>query len=275
MNNADPVGTLLRDWRQRRRLSQLDLAVDAQISTRHLSFIETGRSRPSRGLLLHLSELLALPLRERNRLLLAAGLAPQFVEHELSAAPLQPALDAVQHLLHAHDPNPALAVDRHWNLRFCNRMAERLLCGVPPDLREPVLNVLRVSLHPRGLAPMIINLGEWRRHILTRLRRQVVDSADPVLSELLQELLAYPGLPGEDVPGGYDSPAPDVLVLLRLRSPLGELALFSTITVFGTPVDITLSELALESFYPADALTGERLRALAGGHPQAFHEPVA
>ena len=275
MNNADPVGTLLRDWRQRRRLSQLDLAVDAQISTRHLSFIETGRSRPSRGLLLHLSELLALPLRERNRLLLAAGLAPQFVEHELSAAPLQPALDAVQHVLRAHDPYPALAVDRHWNLRLCNRMAELLLSAIPAELREPKLNVVRVSLHPQGLAPMIINLGEWRRHVLTRLRRQVVDSGDPVLADLLQELLRYPSLPGEDVPGGYDSPAPDALVLLRLRSPLGELALFSTITVFGTPVDITLSELALESFYPADAVTGERLRTLAGGRTQAFHEPVS
>lgn len=266
MNNAAPVGTLLRDWRQRRRLSQLDLALDARISTRHLSFIETGRSRPSRGLLLQLGELLELPLRERNRLLLAAGLAPQFVEHELSAAPLQPALDAVQQLLQAHDPYPALAVDRHWNLRYRNRMADLLLHGIPANLREPVLNVLRVSLHPRGLARMIINLGEWRRHILARLRRQVVDSGDPVLADLLQELQRYPSLPDEDVPGGYDSPAPDVLVLLRLRSPLGELALFSTITVFGTPVDITLSELALESFYPADAATGERLRALAGQH---------
>ncbi len=263
MHNTAPVGILLRDWRRRRRLSQLDLALDAQISTRHLSFVETGRSRPSRGLILHLGELLGLPLRECNRLLLAAGLAPQFVEHELSAAPLQPALEAVQHLLHAHDPYPALAVDRHWNLRFCNRMAARLLRGVSTDLREPVLNVVRVSLHPQGLAPMIINLGEWRRHVLSRLRRQVVDSADPLLCALLQELLTYPSLSGEDVPGGYDSPAPDVLVLLRLRSPLGELALFSTITVFGTPVDITLSELALESFYPADAETGERLRALA------------
>lgn len=264
MNRTAPVGTLLRDWRQRRRLSQLDLAVDARISTRHLSFIETGRSRPSRGLILHLCELLELPLRERNRLLLAAGLAPQFVEHELSAAPLQPALEAVQHLLQAHDPYPALAVDRHWNLRFGNRMAELLLRGVAAELCEPVLNVLRISLHPRGLAPMIVNLGEWRRHVLARLRRQVAGSGDPLLAELLQELIGYPSLPDEDLPSGYDSPAPDVLVLLRLRSPLGELALFSTMTVFGTPVDITLSELALESFYPADAATGERLRALAG-----------
>jgi transcriptional regulator with XRE-family HTH domain len=264
MNPPTPLGHLLRDWRQRRRRSQLDLAGDARISTRHLSFIETGRSRPSRGLILHLCELLDLPLRERNRLLLAAGFAPHFAEHALSSIPLQPALEALRRLLQAHDPNPAMVVDRHWNLVLANRMAERLLVGVAPELRQPGCNVLRLTLHPRGLAPAIVNLGEWRAFLLARLRRLVAIGADAQLAALLQELTAYLPLPGEDQPGGYDSPAPDVLVLFRLRSPVGELKLFSTITVFGTPTDITLAELALESFYPADDETAQRLRALAG-----------
>ena len=265
MDTTPPPGSLLRDWRQRRRLSQLDLALDAEISTRHLSFIDTGRARPSRGLLLHLAELLQLPLRERNRLLLAAGFAPHYDERALTATPLAPALQALERLLQAHQPYPALVVDRHWNLVRGNRMAELFLVGVAPQLRAAPCNVLRVTLHPQGLAPLIVNLGEWRRHLLARLRAQVAASADPVLASLLQELAALPALPGEDQPGGYTSPAPDVLTLFRLRSPLGELALFSTITVFGTPVDITLSELALESFYPADADTAVRLRRLAEG----------
>ncbi|MBK8066162.1 MAG: helix-turn-helix transcriptional regulator [Rhodanobacteraceae bacterium] len=263
MDTTPPPGTLLRDWRQRRRLSQLDLALDAEISTRHLSFIETGRSRPSRGLLLHLAELLQLPLRERNRLLLAAGFAPHYDERALTATPLAPALQALERLLQAHEPYPALVVDRHWNLVRGNRMAGLFLAGVAAPLRAAPCNVLRVTLHPQGLAPLIVNLGEWRRHLLARLRAQVAASGDATLAELLQELAAMPVLPGEDQPGGYTSPAPDVLTLFRLRSPLGELALFSTITVFGTPVDITLAELALESFYPADADTAARLRRLA------------
>ncbi len=262
MKNIE-LGALLRDWRQRRRLSQLDLAGDARISTRHLSFIETGRSRPSRGLILHLGELLDLPLRERNRLLLAAGFAPHFAENALVSAPLQPAIDALQQLLRVHDPNPAVVVDRHWNLVLANRMAERLLANVAPELLPPNCNVLRLTLHPQGLAPAIVNLGEWRAHLLSRLRRQIAMSGDTKLSELLRELSGYAPLPDEDQPGGYASPAPDVLVLFRLRSPVGELRLFSTMTVFGTPVDITLSELALESFYPADASTADNLRKLA------------
>ena len=263
MNRIASVGPLLRDWRQRRRLSQLDLAGDAQISTRHLSFVETGRSRPSRALILLLGELLELPLRERNRLLLAGGFAPEFAEHPLDAAPMQHAQAAVQRVLDAHDPYPAVAVDRHWNLVLSNAMAQRLLDGVAPELLQPPVNVLRITLHPQGLVPAIINLGEWRHHLLDRLRRLVLVSADPALLALQEELAGYPVLPGEDAPGGFESPMPDVVSLFRLRSPAGELALFSTITVFGTPTDITLSELALESFFPADAATGERLRALA------------
>lgn len=263
MDTATPIGPLLRDWRQRRRLSQLDLALEAEVSARHLSFVETGRARPSRELILRLGALLELPLRERNRLLLAGGFAPHFVEHALDEAALIPALQAVERVLAAHDPYPAVLVDRHWNLVRHNAMAARLLAGVAPHLLQPRPNVLRISLHPEGLAPAIINLGEWRRHLLDRLRRLSMLGGDATLAALHEELSGWPPLPGEDEPGGFESPMPDVVVLFRLRSPLGELALFSTITVFGTPTDITLSELALESFYPADAATAERLRALA------------
>ncbi|MBE5314293.1 MAG: helix-turn-helix transcriptional regulator [Xanthomonadales bacterium] len=258
------IGGLLRDWRQRRRLSQLDLALEAEISTRHLSFIETGRARPSRELVLHLATLLELPLRERNRWLLAAGFAPAFAETALDNPALSAAREAVQRVIELHSPFPAVAVDRHWNLQLANASAQALLASVDPALLQPQANVLRLSLHPRGLAPQIVNLKQWRGHLLARLRRQVQESGDDVLARLLAELSAYPPLSHEaerhDTP---ESPTPDVLMLFRLRSPLGELALFSTITVFGTPADITLSELALECFYPADAATAERLRALA------------
>jgi transcriptional regulator with XRE-family HTH domain len=264
MNKTATVGSLLRDWRQRRRLSQLALACDAQISTRHLSFVETGRARPSRELLLQLGEQLELPLRERNKLLLAGGYAPCFAEHAWSDEQLAAAREAVQRVLSAHDPYPALAIDGHWNLLQSNAMAQRLLSGVAPELLIPPINVLRISLHPQGLAPAIVNLGSWRGHLLDRLRRQVQHSGDPLLTVLLDELSAYPRLPGEIAgPATGYSLAQDVVALLHLRTAVGELALFSTLTTFGTPQDITLSEVALEAFYPADAVTAERLRELA------------
>ena len=263
MNSLPAVGQLLRDWRQRRQRSQLDLALDAQMSTRHLSFVETGRSRPSRELLLQLCKVLELPLRECNRMLLAAGFAPQFAEHALDAPELALAVAAVQRVLDAHEPYPALAVDRHWNLQLSNRMARQMLSGVAPELLHPTANVLRISLHPHGLAPLIINLGQWRSYLLDRLRRLVSNTGDPELARLLHELAGWPPLPGETAGGAPDSAMHDVVALLRVRSPLGELALFSTITVFGTPIDITLSELALEAFYPADAATAGRLQQWA------------
>ncbi len=262
MESQPAVGALLRDWRLRRRRSQLDLALDARVSPRHLSFVESGRARPSRGLLLSLGDVLDLPLRERNRLLLAAGFAPHFPEHRLASPVLAGARDAVERLLDAHAPFPALAVDRHWNLQLANRPAQRLLSGVAEHLRSPVANMLRISLHPEGLAPLIDNLGEWRRHLLARLRKLVAATADPGLAQLLAELSSWPALPGETQPVRDESPLPEVMVLFRLRTPLGELALFSTVTTFGTPLDLTLSELMLESFYPADAATAERLRQL-------------
>jgi len=261
MASVRTVGTLLRGWRQRRHMSQLDLAVEAEISTKHLSFVETGRSTPSREMLLHLAELLEVPLRERNALLLAAGYAPVFPERPLADPALAAARAAIDLVLAGHDPFPAITIDRYWSLVAANAAAQRLLAGVDASLLTPPINVLRVSLHPQGMAPRIANLAEWRAHLLARLRRQIDITGDPILAELMKELSAYP------VPaGGPVQPAHDyggVVVPLRLRAGDAVLSLFSTTTVFGTPVDITLSELALESFYPADAVTADLLRQLA------------
>jgi transcriptional regulator with XRE-family HTH domain len=259
-NATRPVGDLLREWRQRRRMSQLDFAVEAEISSKHLSFLETGRSQPSREMLLHLAELLDVPLRERNSLLIAAGFAPMFKEHPLSDPALQPAREAVELVLRGHQPYPALAVDRHWQLIAANDAAKYFMAGVAPALLTPPLNVLRITLHPDGMAPRIVNLGEWRAHLLSRLRRQVEVSADATLAELLKELSEYPA------PAHTAEPATSAVpfaVPFRLATDVGVLSFISTITVFGTPVDVTLSELALESFFPADPATGAALRSLA------------
>jgi transcriptional regulator with XRE-family HTH domain len=261
MQKLQPVGTQLREWRQRRRLSQLDLAGHADVSTRHLSFMETGRSLPSREMVLRLADRLQVPLRERNRLLTAAGYAPLYAEHKLDDPALQAAKQAVDLVLRAHEPCPALAVDRHWNLVSHNRMLPPLLAGLPPELLAPPLNVLRLSLHPQGLAPRIMNLASWRAHLLHRLQQQVQASADPTLAALADELCAYPAPPLE---GGHAAPADaSVYLPLQLRSSVGLLNFISTVTVFGTPTDITLSELAMETFFPADAATMQALRQLA------------
>lgn len=255
-----PVGDLLREWRQHRRLSQLALALDAEISTKHLSFLETGRSRPSREMVLHLAELLDVPLRERNALLQAAGFAAVFPQHALSDPEMAVARQAVEAVLAAHNPWPALAVDRHWDLVAGNEAAMRLLGGgVAPALLVPPVNVLRASLHPDGLARQIVNLAVWRGHILARLRQQVAATADPVLMALAGELAAYPGGTEHPVPGDAG-----LVIPLLLRHGEVVLSLFGTVTVFGTPVDITLAELAVEAFYPADAATAAMLRAMAG-----------
>lgn len=262
-STARPIGDHLREWRQRRRLSQLDLACEADISTRHLSFLETGRARPSREMVLHLAEQLEIPLRERNLLLVAAGFAPIFAERALDDPALRAARQAVDLVLAGHEPFPALAVDRHWTLVAANGAVGRLLAGVDPAQLAGPVNVLRLSLHPAGLAPRIVNLREWRDHLLARLRRQIDLTADPVLEALLAELSAYPVpyRPGP-VPAN-DQEQAGVIVPFRLETAAGLLELFSTTTIFGTPIDVTLSELAIEAFYPADAATGERLRRLA------------
>ncbi len=254
-----PVGEQVRHWRQRRRLSQLDLACEAEISTRHLSFIETGRAAPSREMILHLAESLDVPLRQRNNLLLAAGFAPVFQERSLDDPALRPAREAIEALLNAHEPYPALAIDRHWNLIAANRAVAPLLAGAAPELLQAPINVLRLSLHPKGVAPRIANLPEWREHLLFRLRRQFAETADPLLSDLLAELTAYPH-------GGTRSRTHDlaaIAVPLQLRTDYGVLSLLSATMMFGTPLDPTLSELALETFLPADAATAEALRRLA------------
>ncbi len=256
-----PVGDLLRDWRQRRRLSQLDLALEAEISTRHLSFVETGRSAPSREMVLNLAERLDVPLRERNVLLVAAGYAPVFPERRLDDPALQAARTAVDLVLKGHEPYPALAIDRHWTLVAANAAVPPLLTGVAQTLLEAPVNVLRLSLHPEGLAPRIANLAEWRAHLLARLRQQIELTADSALAELLAELSAY-RKPAERVRGACarGGELAGVVVPFRLTTGAGVLSFFSTTTVFGTPVDITLSEIALECFYPADAATAEMLR---------------
>jgi transcriptional regulator with XRE-family HTH domain len=251
-----PVGMQLREWRQRRRLSQLDLSVDAEVSTRHLSFVETGRSMPSREMVLRLSDRLEVPLRERNRLLTAAGFAPMFAERTLDDPALKSAREAIDLVLKGHEPYPALAVDRHWTLVSYNRAVPPLLEGVAPELLKPPLNVLRLSLHPDGLAKRIVNLGQWRAHLLARLRQQVSVSGDSLLADLMAELRGYPA-PGHDP---VDIAEAAVVVPLIMDSPSGRLSFISTTTVFGTPVEITLSELALETFFPADAETAAALR---------------
>jgi len=260
MQISQPVGTLLREWRQRRRLTQLDLALDADISPRHLSFVETGRAQPSREMLLHLSEELEIPLRERNTLLVAAGFAPMFREHKLDDVALARAREAIGLVLEAQKPFPAFALDRHWNVAASNSALQELYEGVAEELMKPPVNALRLSLHPRGVAPRIENLAEWRAHLLARLRKQIELTADPVLKDLMQEASGYPR---------PESPTPEaglehaVLVPLKIRTSLGLLSFMSTTTVFGTPVDVTLSELAIEMFFPADQATAEAVRRAA------------
>jgi transcriptional regulator with XRE-family HTH domain len=258
LHDLRPVGQQLRDWRQRRRMSQLDLAGEAEISTRHLSCMETGRAMPSREMLLRLAERLAVPLRERNALLLAAGFAPMFRQRALDDPALQVARGAIERLLRAHLPCPALTIDRHWQLVLMNDAVAPLLDGIAPALLTAPVNVLRLSLHPEGLAPRIRNLPEWRAHLLARLHAQIAASADPVLRALLDELLGYP------MPAAAAHASPDdgagVLVPLQIDTARGPMSFISTTTVFGTPVDITLSELALETFFPADDATAALLR---------------
>jgi transcriptional regulator with XRE-family HTH domain len=262
---APVFGHLLREWRGRRHLSQLALALDSGVSSRHLSFVETGRSQPSRDMVLLLAERLQVPFRERNRLLLAAGYAPVFPHRSLDDPALGQVRRAVEIVLSGHEPYPALAVDRHWNLVLANRAVAPFLEGVDRELLEPKVNVLRASLHPKGLAPRIANLPEWREHVLSRLRHQVDLSADPVLAALRDEIASYPVARREAVlPRDPRADVPAVVVPFQLVTEGGVLSFFTTTTIFGTPIEVSLSELAIEAFFPADAATAERLRRLGG-----------
>ena len=256
------LGALLRDWRKRRHQSQLALALQAGISQRHLSFVESGRAQPSRDMVLHLAEHLDIPLRERNRLLNAAGFAPVYSERPLDDPALEAARRAVERVLAAHEPYPALAVDRHWTLVAANRAVAPLLQGAAPALLTPPINVLRLSLHRDGLAPRIVNLSEWRSYLLQRLTRESELTGDSSVRDLLEELRGYPAPPRATSTSSLVAHADSrVFVPLEFETDAGVLSFISTTTVFGTPVDVTIAELALESFFPANAETAEFLRA--------------
>lgn len=254
-------GEHLRHWRQRRRFSQMDLAHVAEVSTRHLSCVETGRASPSREMVLRLVERLDVPLRERNAWLVAAGFAPMYRARPLDDPEMASARAAVQRILECHEPCPALAMDRHWNLVMHNRLVPMLMAGAAPELLQGPVNVLRLSLHPQGLAPRIANLRQWREHLFERLRQQIRATGDAVLAAVLEELKDYPdGFGTEHValPGEH----PGVLMPFQFHTAHGVLQLVSTTTVFGSPVDITLQELALETFFPADEASAAVLRGL-------------
>jgi transcriptional regulator with XRE-family HTH domain len=259
------VGGLLRDWRKRRRLSQMDLALTAEVSTRHLSFVETGRSTPSRELVIHLAEHLDVPLRDRNGLLLAGGYAPAYEETPMEADEMGPVRDALDQIVGGHEPFPAIVVDRHWDLVTTNGAAiDMLTAGVAPHLLEPPINALRVSVHPDGMAPNVLNFEQWADHLLDRLDRQIAVTGDEDLADLATELRSYPGVrpvAPERIP--LDT-AGRLFVPLGLRHQGGELRFFSTIATFGTALDITVAELSIESFFPADEAT-----AAALGRPAA------
>jgi transcriptional regulator with XRE-family HTH domain len=251
------VGGLLRDWRQRRRLSQLDLSNQATVSARHLSFVETGRSKPSRELVLHLAVHLDVPLRERNGLLVAAGYAPVYRQTPMDDVDMAPVRTAIDTVLRGHEPFPAIAVDRYHHVVSANDTAERLFVSrVAPHLLTEPINALRATLHPDGLARDIVNLAEFSAHLLAGLDREVEASADPLLAGLAAELRTYPGV----ADGAPTDVASRLFVPMVLRSDSGELRFFSTITTFGTPLDITIAELAIEAFFPADESTAAALR---------------
>lgn len=259
------VGPLLREWRSRRRLSQLELAVDAGVSSRHLSFVETGRARPSPELLLTLARHLEVPLRERNSLLLAAGYAPRYHETPIDAPESQRVHDSLERLLSAHDPYPGVVLDRRWNIVLANQAAMRLVSGVPAELVQPAPNIFRISLHPRGMASVTLNFDEWATYLLTQLHRLVVRNPDPMFSALEEEVRSYPNVVDllERSPMGVGrEDEPQLLIPCRLLVDGVELSLFTTLTTFGTPRDITLDELTIELFFPADEATEETLRQL-------------
>jgi transcriptional regulator with XRE-family HTH domain len=257
MTSSPPVGHLLRGWRQRRRLSQLDLSAEAGVSARHLSFLETGRARPSRDMVLRLAEELEVPLRARNELLVAAGFAPVYGQRPLEGPDLAAVRAGIERVLAAHEPFPAVVVDRRWQLVAANRGVPLLTDGADPRLLEPPVNVLRLALHPDGMARRTANLPQWRAHLLHRLAREVRLTGDPELAALHRELAALPG-------GTDPRPVDGVAVPLRIRSGDGQLSFLSTVTTFGTAVDVTAAEVSIEAFLPADERTAAAVRQAVG-----------
>lgn len=260
-----PVGELLRDWRTRRRRSQMDLALDVGVSTRHLSFVETGRSRPSVDLVLALAHHLDVPLRERNGLLLAAGYAPRFSQLSLDEPAMTNVRLSIQRMLNAHDPYPGAVIDRQWNVAMVNRAGSMLAQGIPDHLLGPPMNVYRLCLHPDGLARRTINFTDWAAYLLEQLRRSIVVTGDPALVALLEEVSNYPNVVQIATLVDADRrDEPPILVPFQLSTPLGQLSLFTTLTTFGTPLDVTIDELAIELFFPADDASDHMLHSLAG-----------
>ena len=260
---VESIGTLLRDWRARRRLSQLDLALDAGVSPRHLSFVETGRSRPSPELLTALAERLQIPLRERNRLLLAAGYAPRYPEGRLDATAMDQVRGALQRLIGAHDPYPGVVLDRAWNVLLANRAAQALTTLLPAHLQGPPLNVIRAGLHPEGFAKVTVNFDDWGGHLIDVLQREAATTADEGLLALEREVHGYANVQAlrERRDPSFVS-APRLLVPFIVDLPVGRVSLFTTRTFFGSPLDVTLEELCIELFYPADLASEALLRGL-------------
>jgi transcriptional regulator with XRE-family HTH domain len=261
VSSQPSIGPLLREWRERRRLSQLELALDAGISTRHLSFVETGRSRPGREMLLRILEQLEIPFREQNRLLLASGHAPAFPARSLEDPELLPVRAALDQILTGHEPYPGVVVDRAWNLVAVNSAMRGLTDEVviDPALLEPPVNIMRLGFHPRGVAPLIVNLGQWRAHFCRRLERQLAVTGDPDLADLLEEVGGYP-IPGDEPDPAPDPEAREMLGPVRFRAPGGgELSFFGMFATFDTPFEVTTSELAMELLFPADQATAEAL----------------
>ena len=252
------VGELIRFWRTQRRLTQMELALDANFSTKHLSFVETGRSQPSRQLLIHLAQHLDLPIAERNRLLLAGGFAPPYLEQPYDGEVMQPLRESLSRLLEAHEPNPALIVDGLWNLIEANRAASLLWEGVDPELLEPPINMLRLGVHPGGLPKISSMTAACNAPLIQKLRRKSREDADPALAELIEEVETY--LP-DDPPAG---PATQPVVSLDLRTPLGEVSLFTVIATIGAPLEVTAASLAIETFVPMESRSAARLGELAG-----------
>jgi transcriptional regulator with XRE-family HTH domain len=261
---TETIGSLLKQWRSRRRLSQLDLALDVGVSPRHLSFVETGRSRPSPELLTSLATRLEVPLRERNRLLLAAGYAPRYAERKLDAKVMEQVRGALQRLITAHDPYPGVVLDRQWNVLLANRAAQALTAGLPQHLQSPQVNVIRAGLHPEGFAKVTVNFDDWGGHLIDVLQREAGKTADPELVALEQEVNGYANVRAmrERRDASFE-PVPRLLVPFIVDTPLGRMSLFTTRTFFGSPLDVTLEEVSIELFYPADVASEALLRQMA------------
>ncbi|MET9551387.1 helix-turn-helix transcriptional regulator [Streptomyces sp. NPDC006645] len=267
VDHVETVGGLLREWRHGRQLSQLDLALAAGVSPRYVSLVETGRSRPSADMVLRLAAQLEVPLRHRNRLLVAAGFAPRYRERPLDEPDMAAVRDAVLRVLRAHEPYPALVMDGRWNVLMTNAPVDHFLAEVDPELLAAPLNMVRLGLDPRGLASRIVNLAEVRTVLRARLSRQIARTGDPVVAALYDEFFAADGPEGPARSGGSEGARPplesEVATPMIFRFREGELSLFSTITTFGTPQDITLDEISIESYYPSDAAGAALLRGLA------------